>query len=277
MDEVEAIVESIRAAVSANRKVLLAFDFDGTLSPLAPNPDLAHVPCATHENLHWLSKAPNITIAVVSGRPLSQLEDYFPKGGIWFAGSGGLVVKIGDRVSEFPAINYINSLLTDVALRLTVLCEKFKGTWLEVKPGTMTIHFRDLSVAHRSGLMKGVAYIIAVEEKLESLVATQAIEIRPRCGWHKGTAVEIMRQELWNSENTSPFIAYFGDSANDREAVDAANRYGGISVGIGRESPASCLFKLSSPVEVEETLRRICRLVPPPQGEGESTLRIMCA
>lgn len=261
MNAIDLIEKTIEKAVLSNRHILLAFDFDGTLAPLAPTPGLTFLPTATREHLFRLTKTSNMTVAIISGRSIDQLKDYFNIDNIWIAGSGGLVIKAGNRIHEYPAINYINSILMEVALRLTALCNNYQGAWLEIKPGTLSVHFRDLSIARQAGLIKSVAYMIAVEEKLESLVATQAIEIRPRCGWHKGTAIEIMRQELWNDSNISPYIAYFGDSANDREAVDAANRFGGISVGVGKESPTNCLFYLSTPIDVERVLHRINQCV----------------
>jgi trehalose 6-phosphate phosphatase len=258
MNIFDTLIKSVQSKLDIKAPILIAMDFDGTLAPFAPTPDLAFIPTVIRERLSTLATLPYLRLAIISGRPIQQLKDLINIGNIWLAGSGGLTIQTSLSFHEYPSMAYINGIINDMAIRITYALDKFPGAWIESKPGTLTVHFRQLNKSLQPSLFKCIAYLIAVEEKLESTLASQAIEIRPRCGWHKGTALEIMRQELWASGNNSPYIVYFGDSANDREAFDCANRFGGISIGVGFESPSNSLLKVGSCSDVWDFLQLLC-------------------
>lgn len=57
-----------------NQKLALLLDYDGTLAPLAPHPDLAIIPPQTKELLQRLANIPDIYIAVISGRNVKNVK-----------------------------------------------------------------------------------------------------------------------------------------------------------------------------------------------------------
>ena len=56
----------------AQRGVLLAFDYDGTLSPIAPTPESAHLPATTKRLL--VRVAAQYPLVVISGRALHDIS-----------------------------------------------------------------------------------------------------------------------------------------------------------------------------------------------------------
>src|SRR3954470_19237181 len=60
------------AVVRAGRRLLVALDFDGTLSPIVDDPDVAHIHPDAGDVLDALA-AQVRTIAVVTGRPARQV------------------------------------------------------------------------------------------------------------------------------------------------------------------------------------------------------------
>jgi hydroxymethylpyrimidine pyrophosphatase-like HAD family hydrolase len=57
-----------------------------------------------------------------------------------------------------------------------------------------------------------------------------SIEITPKLGWTKNTAVRIMAQSMGASGKG---VLYAGDGANDIDAFAAVASMGGIAVGVG--------------------------------------------
>jgi trehalose 6-phosphate synthase/phosphatase len=55
--------------------VALLLDYDGTLAPIAPHPDLAILPVETKNVLQRLSNMPDVYIAIVSGRNVNNVMD----------------------------------------------------------------------------------------------------------------------------------------------------------------------------------------------------------
>jgi trehalose-phosphatase len=53
--------------------VALLLDYDGTLAPIAPHPDLASVPLETKNVLQRLSNMPDVYISIISGRSVENV------------------------------------------------------------------------------------------------------------------------------------------------------------------------------------------------------------
>lgn len=59
--------------IGQTNKVALLLDYDGTLAPIAPHPDLAILPVETKNVLQRLSNMPDVYIAIVSGRNVDNV------------------------------------------------------------------------------------------------------------------------------------------------------------------------------------------------------------
>ena len=81
-----------------------------------------------------------------------------------------------------------------------------------------------------------------------------ALEITPRLGWTKGTAVRLFLDAL---PLRSRLVLYAGDHANDLDAIEAVEGLagitiagtanGGITIGIGEHAPPVAKFRMDSP------------------------------
>jgi trehalose 6-phosphate synthase/phosphatase len=59
--------------IGQTNKVALLLDYDGTLAPIAPHPDLAILPVETKNVLQRLSNMPDVYIAIISGRNVNNV------------------------------------------------------------------------------------------------------------------------------------------------------------------------------------------------------------
>ena len=64
------IVNSYRSGA----RLLFLFDYDGTLVPIAPRPDMAVMTAVTRRRLERLIQLPSVFVAVLSGRTLADLK-----------------------------------------------------------------------------------------------------------------------------------------------------------------------------------------------------------
>lgn len=55
-------------------KLALLLDYDGTLAPLAPHPDLALLPIETKQVLEKLANLPDVHISIISGRNVYNVK-----------------------------------------------------------------------------------------------------------------------------------------------------------------------------------------------------------
>lgn len=78
--------------IGFNHKLALLLDYDGTLAPIAPHPDLAVLPQETKNVLQRLSNLSDVYIAVISGRGVENVKDMVGIEGITYAGNHGLEI-----------------------------------------------------------------------------------------------------------------------------------------------------------------------------------------
>lgn len=54
--------------ISDAEKLAILLDYDGTLAPIAPHPDMAIIPNETQRVLERLSNCPDVYVAIISGK-----------------------------------------------------------------------------------------------------------------------------------------------------------------------------------------------------------------
>lgn len=67
-------------------------DYDGTLAPIAPHPDLATLPVETKNVLQRLSNHSDVYVAIVSGRNVENVKKMVGIEHITYAGNHGLEI-----------------------------------------------------------------------------------------------------------------------------------------------------------------------------------------
>ncbi len=240
------------------RPCLLLFDYDGTLSPLVCHPDRAELSARTRQALTLLNTRPGTTVGVVSSRALSDLRRRVGLPLPVFAGSGGLEIETGGGLQLYPISVGYKLTLAAAANALADAVGRFPGTWVERKPATMSVHFRELPQATAPAFLASVADLLNGFPEFEFREVSDAIEVTPAGGWHKGTAVETATHYVRRTTGRNPLAVYFGDAANDEEAMTAVRAAGGLSVGVGPTPPAA-EYHLPDPHAVTDWIEEVLR------------------
>lgn len=227
------------------------FDFDGTLAEIAPTPDAARVP---HGMIGVIARLLDldVAIAVVSGRPLAELDSLLAPLRLPAAGVHG-----GERRDARGRLHRITSLPMGRALELALKLsrELDPALRLEIKPGAVALHYRQRPQleAHCVALMERVA---AEAAGMELLRGKMVVELKPSAV-DKGRAVRAFLAE-------PPFSGrrpwYFGDDVTDESAFAAVQAEGGIGVKLG-EGPSAALRRLSGPAELLRWLEQAAQAV----------------
>ena len=128
--------------IDNTEKLVLLLDYDGTLAPIAPHPDMAIIPNETKRVLQRLANCPDMYIALISGRGVANVRSMVGIDNITYAGNHGLEILHPDGTTfthPLPAGNEetISKLLH--ALQQEV-CRH--GAWVENKGVLLTYHYR---------------------------------------------------------------------------------------------------------------------------------------
>lgn len=222
--------------------LILLFDYDGTLTPIVEHPQLAVLNRGTRRLLARLANHARVSLGILSGRQLEELQRLVCVPNLCLAGTGGLELNLrGTRIEHPQALRAVD-LIKQVAVRLEKELPGYQGAWLETKRLGLAVHYRHLPehlVAPLRGTIDDAAQAFAGE--LRIVDGPRAWEITPAWGWTKGTAVRLILAHLGAS---SEYLLYAGDGANDADAMEVVAGMGGIVLGIGPRAPSAAQYRL---------------------------------
>lgn len=247
-----AILEQLATAYRQGRRLVLTFDYDGTLTPLVAHPSLAHLDPALRAALSQLAALPRVTLGMVSGRALDDLIAMVGLPGLCYGGSTGLELELAGQ-RQTPAAALASRPLLE---RLTALIESrlpaYSGAWIETKPFGFTVHYRHLAAAQVAPLLAELAAVLEPHAAdLHILDGPLALEVIPAIALDKGTA---LRAIVAASDDGPATVLFAGDAANDAPALTTAAQLGGIALGIGSDPPAAATHRLADPAALNALL-----------------------
>ncbi len=226
-------------------EVVLVTDFDGTLADIVPDPALT---VARPESLQALSRLVRLLadVIVLSSRTHNQLESLVPISGVRLIGDSGLAIP---RHAHKEALDQFNA---DVAL----LLERTTGAWLEVKPASSAVHFRNTSL--NGDEMQALIQPLIAGRPLAAYLGRKVIEVHaPKAG--KGSALAA----LLPGEDPAGVVCC-GDDENDRSMFEYVSSLEIPHMCVGVSSPEApahlfdrCDLVVSGPAEAAALLNEI--------------------
>jgi trehalose-phosphatase len=249
--------------------LVLLFDYDGALTEFVPRPWQAMLPPVTRCQLDELAHLPRVTVGVISGRELDELEGMVGLPELYYAGTDGLELQYQGATVTHPLVKHCRKLVLEVGKAIEGVLRDYPAAWLERKRFGLTVHFRQLDQQLVGALQRRIETELgAWGDRVHVVTGAKAIEITPNLGWTKGTAVEFVLERLSPERSQTLFV---GDESIDVEALWSVSIRGGISVGVGRPQPAIAQFELRDTGEVLELLHGLheaLRGASAPSDEG---------
>jgi len=190
---------------------LLAFDFDGTLSPIVETPDSAApfegVPAALERLAARFGE-----VAVVSGRPVEFLERWFPApSAVTLVGLYGLELRRDGERQDHETSGVWRETIADVAGLARL--QGPDGMDVELKGLSLTLHYRRHPEA--ADAVRSWAEEMAGPTGLRARSARMSVELHPPIAEDKGTVLHHLV-----AAHTGP-VLFAGDDVGDIPALDA--------------------------------------------------------
>ena len=206
--------------------VALLLDLDGTLLDIAPTPDSVVVPPDLLISLRTLRAALDGALAVVSGRPIEQIEALLEGVPYAVAGEHGAAIRHASGMApERPDLPAAPARWAEQAGRVAA---STPGVLLERKAHGFVLHYR-LAPEAGPALHRALLSILGGDAALFTIMpAHMAWEVKPR-GADKGRAVLSLMAR-------PPFVGrvpvYVGDDVTDEDGMRAARQLGGIGLRV---------------------------------------------
>lgn len=246
----------LRRLMELERPLLVAFDVDGTLAPIVHDPDSAEIPSETLSMLADLARAPDLELALITGRDLRSLQRMEQLEGIWRAVEhGGLVLAPG----EAPAERRLTPEQHEALDRFRAWVDGHAAdAFVEYKPQAVALHVRPIAETDPERAER-------LLEEADSLARSLGLHVRRGKALHEAEAVphdkanalgEILRRSGASS------VFFVGDDLTDIPAIELASREGvGAFVQSSERSgvPSEAAFLLDGVDEVAAVLSGLLR------------------
>jgi trehalose 6-phosphate phosphatase len=240
------------------RQAAVFLDYDGTLTPIAPRPDLALMTPAMREAVRALAHC--CTMAIVSGRALTDVAKLVDLAELYYAGNHGFEITGPDHtdICYEPGKRFL-SAVNDVSRRIEAGIDGIEGAFVENKAYSLSVHYRLAAREHVPKVERVVDEVLASFPALAKRHGKEVFEIRPRIDWDKGKAVLWLLEALQlNGPAVLPI--YVGDDVTDEDAF-AALKGRGIGVLVAdAPRPSSADYSLRDVGEVKQFLEMLATL-----------------
>jgi trehalose 6-phosphate phosphatase len=220
------------------------------LLEIAPRPDLVLVPDRLPALLAELAAMRGGALALVSGRPLGELDRLFPQ---WRGAAAGLhgserrradggLAKSGDPAAA--------AALDRLRAPLAAFARGRPGLFLEDKGQTLALHYRALPQAE--GEIRALAESLcrAAAPALRLIAGKMVVEFQPRSSSKAGAIAAFMAEPPFAGRRP----VFLGDDTTDEDGFAEVNRRGGASVRIGLPAETAARYRLASVAEALEWL-----------------------
>ncbi len=225
--------------VGAARKVLLFLDYDGTLVPIRPTPELARLSAERKKLLSRLSGLPKFKVGILTGRSLKDIRKVVGLPNIFYAANYGLAIATPQKSWAHPEARRQVLALKKVLAALRKMAADFRGVRIEDKTLTAAIHFRQYR-GRPQPLERKLAEIIGGEPgRFQLKTGKKIFEAYPAVKWDKGRALLKVEQMLGYREK--PLVIFIGDDQADEEAFRRMSARD-IPVAVGRRKKTAARY-----------------------------------
>jgi len=222
----------------------LFLDFDGTLVDLASQPEAVVVPPGLTGTLASLAQYLGGALALISGRPIAQIDGFLRPLHLPAAGVHGAERRTADgqvALLHTHPLEHVEEVAAEVAAQHPRLL-------VEIKRGSVALHYRQAPELEQLCLQVMQA---AVQESpgLTLLRGKMVVEAKPG-GASKGNAIEAFLQEPPFAGRKPIFV---GDDCTDEVGFATVQRLQGLGVKVG-EGASVAWHRLDSPSMLRDQL-----------------------
>ena len=241
---------------SLNDACALFLDVDGTLLDFAVQPDRVSLPAGALPIIQAISDRLQGAVALVSGRPLEQLDRLFAPLQLPAAGLHGHQFR-----GAAPGQRETSPALDRFKQEAARFAGEYPGVAVEDKGSHVALHWRAAPQA--------ADYVRAFAETLIGNIegyrlqpGDHVVELVP-AHVDKGRAVVTMMRDPPFRGRTPVFV---GDDLTDEYGFEAAHKLGGWSVLVGERETSQARYALADPAAVHVWLRAQCPAGDPATG-----------
>lgn len=202
----------------------LFLDFDGTLVDIAPEPDAVVVPSGLVPTLAALQRYLGGAVAVVSGRPIREIDRFLAPLRLPVAGVHGAERRKAGGGFDCAGAHPLDAVERAAA----ALAAGDARLLVEHKRASIALHYRQ-APDREADCIEAMQAAVERSPGLTLLRGKMVVEAKPG-GASKGSAIEAYLREPPFAGRRPVFV---GDDVTDEAGFAAVQRLGGLGVKVG--------------------------------------------
>lgn len=220
------------------KKIAVFLDYDGTLSPIVSDPEIAYMTNEMRSVVHEIGCC--FPTSIISGRSRDKVYEFVQLDNIYYAGSHGMDIMAPSQPLRIKDSKY-QSKAVDRKGNKFVICQPaykhlpeikkiqkslkerttaIEGVKIEDNKFCLSVHFRNVSDEDLSTLDEHVNSILEEHPHFRLTSGKKVLEIRPPVNWDKGHALEYLLDSLGLAGSSDVLPIYIGDDVSDEDAFE---------------------------------------------------------
>lgn len=240
------LLHDIRDIAPTESEIALFLDFDGTLVEIAPVPDAVQLDRQVAPALESLRASLGGALALVSGRPVSFLDEVLAPYRFDAAGLHGAQIRVDGEIRSQSAVP---DAMREATRDLVRFANSHVGIIVEDKHISIAVHWRLAPTLKDEALdlIRAIAARMGPAVRLQE--GKSVAELVP-AGASKGGAIVQLMQSAPYAGRRPVFI---GDDITDEAGFKAVNALGGLSIRIG-DGETCAAHRIASPTALRTIL-----------------------
>ena len=234
--------------------IALFLDVDGTMLDIALRPDAVVVEPTLRQTLSTLHARLGGALAIVSGRPIHEIDALLALDDVATAGLHGAELRAEGHATLAQPVP--NPRLDRARAHAIEIAAAIPGVLVEDKGGAIALHYREVPDAETATREAAHGLLMLAGSDYELIHGKAVVELKPRHA-DKGTALASLMQ-ITPFAGRTPWM--IGDDLTDEDAFVETNRERGVSVIVGPRRPTLARHALAGPAAARAWLASLASL-----------------
>jgi trehalose-phosphatase len=260
---IHSIIERMQGERERGEILGLFFDFDGTLSEIVENPEMASILPGAKSFLGKMANREDLVAGVISGREIDDLKKRVGVPGLIYSGNHGAELEIFGEKHRLTKGEYRGDL-SRVAEEFGKMSPAFPGLMVENKGFSVSVHARSVDEALLQEMRERVVETVERFDRLTVREGKKVFEILPLRSANKGEVLGFILGKIEEKSQAGVYPVYFGDDLTDKYVYDfLREKKRGISVFVKGKDPVmlEADFDLRGPRDVENFMSHSLDLI----------------
>ena len=145
-------LDSLKCKIDKCRLAVF-LDYDGTLAPIAENPDKANISAKMRNVLKKLSNNKNCILTIISGRNLQNIKRKIRLKNVIYCGNHGIQIDGRKIRCTYPITQTFKNILKPIQTDLNTKFASYPGVLVENKQFSLGVHYRLAKTTDRKSVV----------------------------------------------------------------------------------------------------------------------------